>query len=56
MINNKVDKKRLEKYFDVTSRAIKKVKIAAKSKKDVAIAKDFLDMAKRYWPLSKPPC
>ena len=49
MIINKVDKKRLEKYFDITARALKKVKIAAKSDRDVAIAKDFLDMAKRYY-------
>jgi hypothetical protein len=42
--------KKLEKYFDVTSRAIAKVKIAKNGKIDFEkSAEDFLDMAKRYF-------
>ena len=48
-INNTITKQKLDSYFDVGNRAIKKVKIAAKTKKDKAIAEDFLDMAKRYY-------
>ena len=47
---NTVTDKKLEKYFDVTGRALKKVKIA--KKKDIdwkASAEDFLDMAQRYY-------
>ena len=45
-----VTKEKLEKYFDVTGRALKKVKIAKKKEIDwTAIAEDFLDMAQRYY-------
>jgi hypothetical protein len=49
-----VTKERLERYFDVTGRALKKVKIA----KEVKIhwkksAADFLDMAQRYYDDAK---
>ncbi len=41
---------KLEKYFDVTGRAIKKVKINSHTKINVKeAAEDFLDMAKRYY-------
>lgn len=45
MLNSITDAK-LDKYFDITSRAIKKVKIVVAHKKQ---AEDALDMAKRYF-------
>jgi hypothetical protein len=45
MLNSITDAK-LDKYFDITSRALKKVKIVAAHKKQ---AEDALDMAKRYF-------
>ncbi|MBW2991808.1 DUF357 domain-containing protein [Candidatus Woesearchaeota archaeon] len=45
---------KLAKYFDVTGRAIKKVKVMDKAEIDVkASAEDFLDMAKRYFSDAK---
>jgi hypothetical protein len=45
---------KLKKYFDVTSRALKKVKIAKAAQIDWdAKAKDFLDMAQRYFSDAK---
>ncbi|MBD3310061.1 DUF357 domain-containing protein [Candidatus Woesearchaeota archaeon] len=45
---------RLEKYFDVTGRALKKVKIAREKRIDwKASAEDFLDMATRYFEDAK---
>ncbi len=45
-----VTDEKLAKYFDVTSRAIAKVKIADEQKIDwKEKAEDFLDMAKRYF-------
>lgn len=42
--------KRLEKYFDLTGRALKKVKINKHAKINAEkAAHDFLDMAKRYY-------
>ncbi len=49
-----ITKDKLDKYLDVTGRAIKKVKIAAN--KDInwqKAAEDFLDMAKRYYSDAK---
>jgi len=41
---------KLERYFDVTGRALKKVKIAPETRIDWEhSAKDFLDMAQRYF-------
>lgn len=37
---------KLQKYFEITSKALEKVKIIGKHKKE---AGDFLDMAKRYF-------
>lgn len=49
-----VTDEKLAKYFDVTRRAIAKVKIADDAKIDVkASAEDFLDMAKRYFSDAK---
>ena len=45
---------KLAKYFDVTSRALKKIKIAKEKKISWnAAAKDFLDMAQRYFDDAK---
>ncbi len=49
-----ITNEKLEKYFDITSRALDKVKI----QKDCVIdcekaAQDFLDMAKRYFEDAK---
>ncbi|MBW3014606.1 DUF357 domain-containing protein, partial [Candidatus Woesearchaeota archaeon] len=50
----KITKEKLEKYFDVTGRAIKKVKIAEEKSIDwKASAEDFLDMATRYFEDAK---
>jgi len=43
---NIISKEKLDKYFDVTSRALAKVKIIKERK---AKAEDALDMAKRYF-------
>ncbi len=51
---NKVTKEKLAKYFDVTGRALKKVKIA--KEKEInwkESAEDFLDMAQRYYSDAK---
>ncbi len=46
--------KQLEKYFELTGRAIKKVKINKKAKINVEkAARDFLDMANRYYEDAK---
>ncbi len=45
MLNSITDAK-LDKYFDITSRALEKIKIVAAHKKQ---AEDALDMAKRYF-------
>lgn len=53
---NKITEKKLEKYFDVTKRALKKVKIVKKQKKTIKWkenAEDFLDMATRYFSDAK---
>ncbi len=49
-----INDKKLDKYFDITGRAIKKVKINNTAKIDVKkSAKDFLDMAVRYYEDAK---
>lgn len=49
-----ITKEKLEKYFDVTSRALKKVKLMDTATIDVKkSAVDFLDMAKRYFDDAK---
>lgn len=44
-----IDEK-LKKYFELTSRALKKVKIVDKHRKE---AEDFLDLAQRYFDDAK---
>ena len=41
---------KLSKYFELTSKALKKVKIVEKHKKE---AEDILDLAKRYYDHAK---
>ena len=49
-----ITKEKLEKYFDVTGRALKKVKIGAEQKISwKKAAEDFLDMATRYYSDAK---
>lgn len=49
-----ITKEKLEKYFDVTSRALDKVKIVDKGEINFKeAAEDFLDMAKRYFEDAK---
>ena len=43
-------KQKLSKYFELTSEALKKVKIVEKHKKE---AEDLLDLAKRYYDDAK---
>ena len=51
---DKITKEKLEKYFSVTERALKKVKIVKKGKIDFEkAATDFLDMAQRYFDDAK---
>ncbi len=53
-IVSEVTEEKLDKYFDVTGRALKKVKIAKKKNFDwKAVAEDFLDMAQRYFDDAK---
>jgi len=45
---------RLKRYYSLTERALKKVKIKANlAKKEKSFAKDFLDMAQRYFSDAK---
>ena len=51
---DKITKEKLDKYFDVTSRALSKVKIADQKKINwKEKAEDFLDMAQRYFSDAK---
>jgi hypothetical protein len=53
-MNTEVTEQRLDRYFDVTGRALKKVKIAPEKKiLWKAKAEDFLDMAQRYYDDAK---
>ena len=50
----KISDKKLKKYFSVTEKALKVAKIAAPKKTHLNVAaKDFLDMAKRYFSDAK---
>lgn len=54
MMGTEVTQEKLDKYFDVTSRALDKVKIVCSVEIDCEkSAKDFLDMAKRYFEDAK---
>jgi len=51
---DKITQEKLDKYFDITGRALKKVKIGKKQDIDwKASAEDFLDMAQRYYSDAK---
>lgn len=49
-MENKITDEKLSKYFDITGRALKKVKIAKERKISwKSSAEDFFDMAQRYY-------
>ncbi|MBD3314056.1 DUF357 domain-containing protein [Candidatus Woesearchaeota archaeon] len=50
-MEKEITKEKLDKYFDVTGRALKKIKIAENPdiKESIKKAEDFLDMAQRYY-------
>lgn len=49
-MENTITKEKLDKYFDVTRRALKKLKLVAPKKTHLdTIAKDFLNMAQTYF-------
>lgn len=49
-----VTKQKLDHYFDLTSRALKQIKLSKKlTQKEKNIADDFLDFAKRYFSDAK---
>ena len=50
---NVVCDKRLDKYFDITGRALEKVKLSEKDSSRIKQAEDFLDMAERYFSDAK---
>lgn len=53
-IQNILTDKKLDKYFDVTGRALKKLKFAAPKKTHLdEIAKDYLNMASTYYEDAK---
>lgn len=54
MVNNRITSGKLDKYFSVTGKAIKKVKIAKQKNINWKnAAEDFLDMAQRYYSDAK---
>jgi len=48
MINNTITPDKLKKYFSITKEALDKAKVALDEKR-LEQAKDFLDMAQRYY-------
>jgi uncharacterized protein len=51
---NIITKQKLEKYFSVTEKALKKVKIKVPKNTDLKkVAEDYLDMATRYFQDAK---
>ena len=53
-MENNITEEKLAKYFDVTGKALKKVKIVKEGKLNFkAAAEDFLDMAQRYYDDAK---
>lgn len=53
-ITNTITKEKLEKYFDVTGRALEKLKLIAPKKTHLdTIAKDYLNMAQTYFEDAK---
>ncbi|MEK6857468.1 MAG: DUF357 domain-containing protein [Nanoarchaeota archaeon] len=56
-MSSTITQQKLDKYFDVTSRALKKVKIDGEKKIEwKKNAEDFLDMAQRYFSDAKQTC
>lgn len=54
MNNSEITPEKLIRYFDITGKALKKVKIAQEKKLNwQASAEDFLDMAQRYYSDAK---
>lgn len=54
MVDNVISNEKLEKYFDVTGRAIKKLTLACPDKTHLdKIAKDYLLMANTYYEDAK---
>ena len=49
MGNNTISLHRLEKYFEVTRKALEKANLAEKDASQLHHAEDFLDMAQRYF-------
>src|SRR5690606_24320088 len=50
MTNNEITQEKLDNYFDVTGRALKKVKLQSSASINVkSAAEDFFDMASRYY-------
>ncbi len=47
--NNIVTDEKLDKYFDITQRALEMVKANKMDEERITDAKDFLDMAERYF-------
>ncbi|MBI5388964.1 DUF357 domain-containing protein [Candidatus Woesearchaeota archaeon] len=47
--NIQITHEKLDKYFDVTGRALKKVKVVSAPKLPLGAGADFLDMASRYY-------
>ena len=53
-IQNTITEEKLKKYFEVTGKALKKLKLSAPSKTHLDnVAKDYLDMAQRYYDDAK---
>jgi len=53
-ITNLITKEKLEKYFDVTGRALKKLKLISPNKSHLdTISKDYLNMASSYYSDAK---
>ncbi len=53
-MNTEVTRDKLDKYFDVTSRALAKVKLVSEANINAEESgKDFLDMAQRYFSDAK---
>ncbi|MCF7901525.1 DUF357 domain-containing protein [Candidatus Woesearchaeota archaeon] len=48
-INNQITKEKLDKYFDVTGRAIQMIKEKGMDETRIKEAEDFFDMATRYY-------
>ena len=49
MVKNQISEEKIQHYFDVTLKAINKVKLAGFDESRIEQALDFLDMAERYF-------